>query len=60
MDKDWRKGIAHQVTGSVKKILGRTLGNKRLENDDRAEKIVGKVQGAVGGLKNGTRNPTEG
>jgi len=59
MDTDRLKGTARQITGSLKEILGRAVGNKQLEKDGRAEKIAGKVQGAVGSAKQEARKPTE-
>jgi uncharacterized protein YjbJ (UPF0337 family) len=46
MDKD-------RVVGSakVKQVVGKSVGDAKLELDGKANKIEGKVQNAVGGVK---------
>jgi uncharacterized protein YjbJ (UPF0337 family) len=55
MDKDRIKGSAVQAKGAVKEAAGKILGDKKLETEGRTEKAVGKVQNAVGGLKDTLR-----
>ena len=55
MDKDRIKGSAEQAKGAVKEVVGKLLGDKKLETEGKTEKIVGKVQNAVGGLKDTLR-----
>jgi len=55
MDKDRIKGSAEQAKGSVKEAAGKVLGDKKLEAEGNADKTVGKVQNAVGGLKDAAR-----
>jgi uncharacterized protein YjbJ (UPF0337 family) len=55
MDKDRIKGSAEQAKGSVKEAAGKVFGDKKLEADGNADKTVGKVQNAVGGLKDAVR-----
>ena len=57
MDKDRVVGSAKQIKGAVKQVVGRAIGDAKLESDGRADKVEGKIQNAVGGLKdtlNGT------
>jgi uncharacterized protein YjbJ (UPF0337 family) len=51
MDKDQVKGSAKIVKGRIKEAVGKTVGDSRLESEGKADKIEGKVQDAVGGLK---------
>jgi uncharacterized protein YjbJ (UPF0337 family) len=51
MDKDRIAGAAKKVKGSIKETIGKAVGDAKLQSDGAADKIEGKVQNAVGGLK---------
>ena len=51
MDKDRIEGAAKQVKGAVKDAAGKLTGDAKLQADGKADKVEGKVQNAVGGLK---------
>ena len=51
MDKDRIVGSAKQVKGAVKEVVGKAVGDTKLESEGKADKIEGQVQNAVGGLK---------
>ena len=51
MDKDRVVGSAKQIKSSVKQVVGKTVGDSKLEAEGNADKVEGKVQNAVGGLK---------
>jgi uncharacterized protein YjbJ (UPF0337 family) len=51
MDKDRVKGSAEQAKGAVKEVAGKVFGDKKLETEGKIDKAAGKVQNAVGGLK---------
>ena len=55
MDEDRIAGSAQQIKGAVKQVAGKALGDAKLEADGKADKIEGKVQNAVGGLKDTLR-----
>ena len=55
MDKDRIAGSAKEIKGAVKQLAGKALGDAKLEADGKADKIEGKVQNAVGGLKDTLR-----
>jgi uncharacterized protein YjbJ (UPF0337 family) len=55
MDKDRISGAAKQVKGGVKETAGKLTGDAKLEAEGKADKAVGKVQSAVGGLKDTLR-----
>jgi len=42
---------AKQVKGEVKKVVGKAVGDAKLESEGKADKLEGKVQNAIGGLK---------
>ena len=51
MDKDRIVGSAKEVKGAVKQVVGKALGDAKLQSEGTADKVEGKVQNAVGGLK---------
>lgn len=55
MDKDRIKGSAEQAKGTVKEIAGKVTGDAKLESEGKADKVAGKVQNAIGGLKDTLR-----
>jgi uncharacterized protein YjbJ (UPF0337 family) len=55
MDKDRIVGAAHEVKGSVKEAAGKAVGDAKLQSDGNAEKTAGKIQNAIGGVKDALR-----
>jgi uncharacterized protein YjbJ (UPF0337 family) len=55
MDKDRLVGSAKQIKGTVKQVIGKAVGDAKLDSDGKADKIEGKVQNAIGGLKDTLR-----
>lgn len=51
MDKDRIEGSAQQAKGVLKEMAGKVTGDAKLEAEGKSEKAAGKVQNAVGGLK---------
>jgi uncharacterized protein YjbJ (UPF0337 family) len=51
MDKDRIVGSSKQIKGAVKEVVGKTIGDAKLESGGKTDKIEGKVQNAIGGLK---------
>jgi len=51
VDKDRIVGSAKQVKGAVKEVVGKAVGDTKLESEGKADKIEGKVQNVIGGLK---------
>ena len=60
MDKDRVAGSAKQIKGEVKQVVGRAIGDAKLESEGKADKIEGKVQNAVGGLKDTVKDALKG
>jgi uncharacterized protein YjbJ (UPF0337 family) len=55
VDKDRIKGSAEQIKGSVKEAAGKAFGDKKLETEGKTDVAAGKVQNAIGGLKDAVR-----
>jgi uncharacterized protein YjbJ (UPF0337 family) len=55
MDKDRIAGSAKEIKGAIKQVAGKAVGDAKLEADGKADKIEGKVQNAIGGLKDTLR-----
>lgn len=55
MDKDRIKGSARQAKGTVKEVIGKVTGDAKLAAEGKSEKVAGKIQNAVGGLKDKLR-----
>ena len=51
MDKDRIAGSAKQVIGGIKETAGKVVGDAKLTADGKAEKVEGKIQNAIGGIK---------
>jgi len=51
MDKDRIVGSGKQIKGAVKQVVGKAVGDAKLESEGKAERIEGKVQNTIGGLK---------
>ena len=52
MDKDRIAGVAKEIKGSIKETVGKATGDAKLE----ADKVEGKIQNAIGGLKDALKN----
>jgi uncharacterized protein YjbJ (UPF0337 family) len=55
MDKDRVEGSWEQAKGKVKEVAGKVTGDAKLEGEGKAQKTAGKIQNAVGGLKDTLR-----
>jgi uncharacterized protein YjbJ (UPF0337 family) len=51
MNKDRIAGAAKQAKGAVKEAAGKAVGDSKLVADGKSGKVEGKIQNAVGGLK---------
>ena len=56
MDKDRIAGSAKVIKGSVKEAIGKVTGDAKLETEGKADKVEGKLQNAVGGVKDTVRD----
>jgi uncharacterized protein YjbJ (UPF0337 family) len=55
MDKDRIEGSLDQAKGKLKEVAGKATGDAKLEAEGKAEVTAGKIQNAVGGLKDALR-----
>ena len=55
MDKDRVKGAANQAKGAVKEGAGKLTGDQKLQAEGKADKVAGKAQSTVGGVKDTAR-----
>ena len=55
MDKDRIKGAANQAKGTNKEAAGKAMGDSKLKNEGKADKAAGKIQNAIGGIKDTLR-----
>jgi uncharacterized protein YjbJ (UPF0337 family) len=51
MDKDRIVGSAKEAKGAIKETAGKALGDAKLTAEGMSDKTKGKVQNAIGGLK---------
>ena len=56
MDKNRIAGSVKEVTGAAKEAVGKVIGDAKLQSDGKAEKAVGKIQNAVGGVNDAVRD----
>jgi len=55
MDKDRVAGAANQAKGAIKEAAGKVTGDAKLEAEGKTDKTAGKIQNAVGGMKDTLR-----
>jgi uncharacterized protein YjbJ (UPF0337 family) len=51
MDKDRIIGSAKEIKGEIKQAVGKLADDAKLVSDGNADKVEGKVQNTVGGVK---------
>ena len=51
MDKERIASVAKQAEGALKEAAGKALGDAKLVAEGKNDKVEGKVQNAVGGVK---------
>jgi len=54
-DNDRVEGAAKNIGGNMKEAAGKVTGDEKLKAEGRAEQVEGKVQNAVGGMKDTLR-----
>lgn len=55
MDKDRIEGAAKQAKGKVKETWGQATGDAKTEAEGKTDKAEGRVQNAIGGMKDKAR-----
>ena len=56
MDKDRVEGAFEQAKGAVKEAAGKVTGDQKLQAEGKADKVAGKAQSTVGGVKDTARD----
>jgi len=56
MDKDRVEGAATNLKGKIKEAAGKVTGDAKLKSEGKADQVAGKVQNAVGGMKDAIRD----
>ena len=51
MDKGRIAGAARNIKGSIKEVVGKVVGDAKLQSDGKADQVAGKIQNAIGGIK---------
>lgn len=51
MNKDRIEGTAKQAKGAVKETAGKVFGDAKLTAEGKSDKVEGKIQNAIGGIK---------
>ena len=55
-DHDRVEGAARNMGGKAKEAAGKVTGDEKLKAEGRADQMSGKVQNAVGGMKDALRD----
>jgi len=55
MDEDRIDGALKKMGGSIKEVTGKVIGDGKLEAEGKADKVEGRVQNTVGGIKDAIR-----
>ncbi|MBV8800337.1 MAG: CsbD family protein [Alphaproteobacteria bacterium] len=56
MDNDRIKGMGDQAKGAMKDAAGKITGDSKLQAEGKMDKAKGKVENAVGGMKDSLRD----
>ena len=55
MDKDRIAGSAKEIKGVIKEAAGKVVGDAKLKAEGKSDQVEGKLQNALGGLKDAAR-----
>ncbi len=56
VDENRVSGAFDQAKGGVKEGVGKLIGDQKLEAEGKADKVTGKAESAVGGVKDSVRD----
>lgn len=59
MDEKRVKGAVRNVGGKIKEGTGKALGDEKLKREGQSDRVTGKVENTVGGLKDEVRENRE-
>lgn len=55
-DQDRIDGAARNLGGKAKEAAGNVTGDEKLKAEGKADQVAGKIQNAVGGMKDSLRD----
>lgn len=55
MDKNRIKGSSTRTGGRIKQAAGDLTGDSKLQSEGKADQVKGKIQNAVGSVKDGLK-----
>lgn len=55
-DQDRIEGSAKNIGGKIKEGAGKLTGDSKLQAEGKADQVEGKIQNAVGGVKDSLRD----
>lgn len=56
MDKNRVEGALDQAKGAIKEGVGKLTGDAKLQAEGKADKVAGKTESTVGGVKDTARD----
>jgi uncharacterized protein YjbJ (UPF0337 family) len=56
MNEDRMKGSLKEAKGNIKETAGKALGDEKLKREGQADRVEGKVQNVVGGIKDALKD----
>jgi uncharacterized protein YjbJ (UPF0337 family) len=59
MDREHVKGFAEKTKGALKEGAGKVSGDKKLQNEGKADKAKGKVHDVAGDIKDAARDAAD-
>ncbi len=51
VEKDRVEGSGKKMKGDIKEKAGEVLGDEKMKDEGKADKVTGKIQNAIGGVK---------
>lgn len=55
VDKDRVEGSGKKMKGDIKEKAGEVLGDEKMKDEGKADKVTGKIQNAIGGVKDAVK-----
>jgi uncharacterized protein YjbJ (UPF0337 family) len=56
MNKDQVKGQVNQTDGKIKEVVGKAVGNEKLEAKGKVQGVIGEVQTTLGDVKQAVKD----
>lgn len=56
INKDQVKGRVKEAKGTIKEVAGKLVGNEKLQQEGKTDKILGEAQARFGDVKNDVKD----